>query len=361
MLKKMSLIFMAVCLLLTFSACGGAPAAQTPPAQTPGGEPEAEDLQTALDNMQAIELKMPITLADNHVLTEGIQHWADKVEEATQGKVTVTIYPSGTLMKSGTIYPGVRDGVAEVAEEDIAYNPAEFPLFSGIFMGGIQFDDCVNASLAANEWIHQDFAEYNDVKMLWAYSMPPSVLMGNKRIEKLEDMTGTQVRVTGFCVSTVQLLGSTPVGLTMPETYDALLKGTVDVNMANPGTLGKPNNLAEVSKYVTLIPGISYIPHPIFMNKRTWESLPPAVQAEIERVSLEAVVETGQLADDYYNSGLEFADSLGVEIIELSDAELARWYEAITPQHQAWIDEKNAAGLDGQGAFDILMELSDKY
>jgi len=355
-MKKFLTLLLVLMVLLTMAGCSSG---STPASSSSSGG--ADNLDTALEKMKPMELKMPITLSANHALTAGFQTWCDQVNQVTKGKIKITIYPSGALLKSGSIYAGVRDGVAEVGEEDLAYNPKEFPLFSAFFMGGINFPDTVAASLAANDWVHADFKEYKDVKMLWAYSMPPSVLMGNKKIEKLEDLKGTQVRVTGFCKDTIERLGGTPVGITMPETYDALLKGTVDVNLSNPGVLGKPNNLAEVSKYVTICPGISYIPHPIFMNLNTWNSIPPAVQAEIEKLGPIAAENTGKLAEKYYNDGLQAAKDKGIPINQLSAEEMQRWYDVLKSQHADWVKEKTAQGLDGQGADDLLFKLVEKY
>ncbi|KUO66970.1 MAG: hypothetical protein APF84_17410 [Gracilibacter sp. BRH_c7a] len=360
-MKRILTLILVIAVAFTMAGCSSS--SSTPSSSTPSSAPSsgAEDLETALANMEPMELNMPINLPGNHILTQAFETWADSINEVTKGKITVTIHRGGTLLKSGSIYQGVRDGVAEIGEEDLAYNPSEFPLFGAFFMGGIKFPDTITASKAVNDWVHADFEEYKDVKMLWAYSMPPSVLMGNKKIEKLEDLQGTQVRVTGFCQDTIKRLGGTPVGITMSETYDALLKGTVDLNMANPGVMGAPLNLGEVSKYMTITPGISNIPHVIFMNLDAWNSIPPAVQAEIEKINLEAVVNTAELGEKYYNDGLQISRDKNIEIIELSDTELQRWYDVLKSQHDDWIKEKNAAGLDGQGAYDYLIDLVNKY
>ena len=357
MKKLISLVFvLGIMSVFCITGCSDDKA----PANNAKQSGETEDLATALANMKPMNLKMPISLADSHALTAGFRDWCNEVERVTDGKIKITIYPSGSLIKSGSIYIGVRDGVAEVGEEDVAYNPNEFPLFSAFFLGGFSFPNTVAASVAANEWIKADFKEYTYVKMLWAYSMPPSVLMGNKKIEKLEDLKGTQVRVTGFCKDTIERLGGTPVGITMPETYDALLKGTVDVNLSNPGVLGKPNNLSEVSKYVTICPGISYIPHPIFMNLNIWNSIPTVVQAEIEKLSLPASINTGKIAEKYYNDGLKAARDKDIPINEISPEEMNRWYNILEAQHSDWIKEKAARG-NSQTANDLLFELVTKY
>lgn len=321
----------------------------------------AQDLETALANMKPMNLKMPIVLNAHHALTAGFRAWADQVNQITKGKIKITIYPVGSLLQAKSIYPGVRDGVAEVGEADFGYYPREFPLFSAFYLGGINFPNTVAACEAANDWVHADFKEYKDVKMLWAYSLPPSVLMGNKKIEKLEDLKGTLVRVTGFCVDTIRRLGGTPVGITMAETYDALLKGTVDLNLANPGVLGKPLNLAEVCKYVTICPGLGYIPHVIFMNLDTWNSIPPAVQAAIEKLGPAAARNEGKICEKYYDRGLQAAKEKNLQINTLGPAEMQRWYDALKSQHADWVKKKDAMGLDGQGAFDLLLKLEDKY
>lgn len=138
-IKKILALLLVIAVAFTMAGCSPS----SPAAGTPSGE--VEDLETAIANMEPMELKMPTNIGSNHALQKGFVAWADKVGEVTKGKIKITIYGSGSLLKPGSIYEGVRDGVGEIGQEDLAYNAAQFPLFSAFFMGGLKFPDVTKA------------------------------------------------------------------------------------------------------------------------------------------------------------------------------------------------------------------------
>ncbi|MDR1603406.1 MAG: TRAP transporter substrate-binding protein DctP [Gracilibacteraceae bacterium] len=358
-MKKHCLCILIAALLFAAAGCAAAPQPQPPSA--PPVVPVEEDLATAVANMAPLELKWSIEVFSTYYLQPAFIHWEERVEELTQGKIQVTRYTDQSLMAQGDTYPAVLDGIVEMGEGDPSYATAYFPMLSGFYLAGFSFDSMKAASNTFNDYLHQDFAELQDVKMLWGFCMPASDLLSNVKVETLADLKGRQVRCTGYSADTIARLGAVPVGLTSAETYDALLKGTVDMTLMNASSLEAPLNLGEVTKYVIRIPGISTLPHFIFIDKESWAAIPPAVQAEIEKINLECLQMVVDLNEEALTLALDNAVQNGThEIVAVSPQEMQQWFEVLAPQVESWIAQQTGKGLDGAAAVEILKELTAK-
>jgi len=107
----------------------------------------------------------------------------------------------------------------------------------------------------------------------------------------------------------------------------------------------KTFKFAEVAKYTTVCWQIGC--ETVFyvaMNKDTWKKLPPDIQAIFTEVS-------GMYREKYalmWNSidfeGLEFAKAKGVEFIELSPEEAARWKTAADRATDGYVKEVGGKG-----------------
>jgi len=69
----------------------------------------------------------------------------------------------------------------------------------------------------------------------------------------------------------------------------------------------------------------------VVMNKDAWNRLSPDVQKVFETVSEKYVAIHGKVWDATDEEGRKYTQSLGNEIIPLSDEESARWRNAVEP------------------------------
>lgn len=316
---------------------------------------------TSADNFKPIELKFSTSFGTTHKAYAVLEAWCKKVAEATGGKVTATLYPGESLLKGPDMYEGLLNGVVDVIETDPAYSMSYFPLASAFFLGGIQFSNSKAATYAANEYFTKsDFEELKKAKLLFAYGMSPFCVISTKPIRTLEDFKGKQVRATGFALKTVEALGGTPVGISIAETYEALLKGTVDAAI-NPYEALEGWKFGEVAKYVSWAPVIVTAAHYVAMNLDVWNSLPMDIQKAIEKVNSECVDMIAPLWDEIDASGYQFGLKNGVEYYTVPDNELKRWIEVIKPLETNWVKERTDMGLPAQKALDSLKALAAKY
>ena len=84
-MKRLSALFLAVTMIFALSACGGSPSSSTPAAFPQGTSAESP----AAD---PITMKLGLTFADNHLITQELYAMSDAVKERTNGGITIEIY-----------------------------------------------------------------------------------------------------------------------------------------------------------------------------------------------------------------------------------------------------------------------------
>jgi TRAP-type transport system periplasmic protein len=271
--------------------------------------------------------------------------WAKEIEKRTNGRVKIQIFFGGTLTPGDKAYDGVVNGLSDLALAAPGYSFGRFPL-TEILDYPIGYTSCLEASRLAMDYFDKfKPKEFDDVKVLYFTVSTMGGIHSKKPVNKLEDLKGMKLAGTGTIAQLISALGAIPVTLTGPERYDALSKGVVTGQFA----LNEPLQgfkIAEVVKYATegrsTNVGLTKV---VVMNKQKWNSLAPDLQKSIEEVSREWVTRSGQAWDEMNKSSKEFATKAGVQFIQLSTEEDARWAKAMSPLHDKWAKDKKAKGL----------------
>ncbi|OBX34754.1 bacterial extracellular solute-binding protein, family 7 [Halomonas elongata] len=68
---------------------------------------------------------------------ELFQAWATSVEEASQGRLEVEVYPGQTLTKSDKTYESIANGIADIGASAQGYTAGRFPLTQVIELPGV--------------------------------------------------------------------------------------------------------------------------------------------------------------------------------------------------------------------------------
>lgn len=288
--------------------------------------------------------------------------WAEAINEATDGLVSIELYPGGSLLGSGDIYPGVASGNADIGHDVSGYNAGRLPVLNSMYLGGIEYKNTKVSSYVARDLINElDPEELHDTELMFVYGIAPGLIMSIDPVESLEDLQGMQIRASGTNVETLEKLGATPVAMPVSETYEALSRGIVDGSLLPADTL-ESFNLAEVINYVTHSSLIYNTVHYITMNKDVWNSFPEHIQEAIREVNEQFFEEAVEMYTEEVERGLQYAiEEHGVEEIHLSEEETERWKEALEPLIDEHIEYLNSEGLNGQEIMDKIIELTEKY
>jgi TRAP-type C4-dicarboxylate transport system substrate-binding protein len=282
--------------------------------------------------------------------------WAKEIEKRTNGKVKITYYPGGALLKGPQVYDGVLKGIADIGMSVFGYSRGVFPSMEAIDLP-MGYPNGKTATLVINEFYKKfNPAELSKVKVMYLHAHGPGLLHSKKEIHKLEDLKGLKIRSYGFNAKMVEALGGVPVALPQGGVYEALQKGVADATFS-PMEVLKGWKQAEVIKYTVECVSVGYTAGMyVAMNLDKWNSLPKDVQEVFEKVSAEWIPKHGEAWDASDQAGREFTLSLGNKIIPLSEEESARWAKAVLPVVDSYIKATDEKGLPGKDYVNFLRE-----
>ena len=147
------------------------------------------------------------------------------------------------------------------------------------------------------------------------------------------------------------------MGMSQPETYEALQKGVVEATFCPVETL-KGWKQGEVIEYITDTSAIGYTTAMfVVMNLDAWNDLPEDLQKVFSEVSAEWVDKHGAAWDQADAEGQAFVEELGRETFTLSEAEQLRWREKVKPILDEYVANAEQKELPGQAFLDDVQRL----
>ena len=258
------------------------------------------------------------------------------VEERTDGKIIVEIFPVGQLGSAREMFESLQMGSQEIALLPTARISGFAPklqlldlpfLFPNREVAYQIFDGEIGQILLAS-------LEQAGVKGVAIYEDGFKHFTANKPIRTLDDFKGTKFRTmeSPVIMKQFEALGSNPTPLAFSELYNALQQGVVD-GQENPLVTIANMRFYEVQDYIALS-GHAYLGHVFMFSKKWFDGL----SADIQKV----LVDTGKELAIWQRQGvaaeeekyLQTIKDSGTEIITLSDEEKAKMKEVTFPVHK---------------------------
>ncbi|PUB15547.1 TRAP-type C4-dicarboxylate transport system substrate-binding protein [Yoonia sediminilitoris] len=283
-----------------------------------------------------------------------MQPWADAIEEQSNGRIKVELYP---FMQLGGAAPSqydlIRDGAIDGGWVIPGYQPNRFPEAEAMELPFMTTKSGEEASAAAWDFTQQflmdDFA---DVHLIAAHMHGPGIV--HKRgepVQTVEDFAGLKLRGPSRPATLLlQELGATPIGMPVPQFPEALSKGVVDGGVIT-WEMSPSLKLNELTDSHTDVAGDRALYNLYFiwaMNKDVYESLPADLKAVIDANSgMMASRWAGHAHDTGDVGGRALMAADGNEIAQLSEAETARIKALGETVTANWIAEMDAKGFDG--------------
>lgn len=283
-----------------------------------------------------------------------MQPWADAIEEQSNGRIKVELYPFMQLGGSApNQYDLIRDGAIDGGWVIPGYQPNRFPEAEALELPFMTTKSGEEASAAAweftEEYLMDDFA---DVQVIAAHMHGPGIV--HKRgaaINTVEDFAGLKLRGPSRAATLLlEELGATPIGMPVPQFPEALSRGVVDGGVIT-WEMAPSLKLDELTDSHTDVAGDRSLYNLYFiwaMNKDVYEGLPDDLRAIIDANSgMMASRWAGRAHDTGDLTGRDQMTASGNEIAELSQAETDRIKALGANVTTAWIAEMDAKGYDG--------------
>ncbi len=287
------------------------------------------------------------------------QAWADEINERTDGKVEITIYPLAGLAAPADTYDAVVEGICDIGMSCLTYTMGRFPACELVDIPHSYPDGWVATHVAWDFYNEFNPEELTDTHPLYFHAHGPGVVYTTKKpVRTLEDMEGLILRSTGVGAAIAETLGATGYAASQKEATELMRKGTIDGSVTPFEPLIGWSQ-APVVKYVTNCYGVGYTTDfYVVMNLEKWNSLPSGIQAIFTEVSEEWIEKHANVWVYLDKAGKDYFLSLGEgrEVIELSAAEMARWVAAAAVVKDTYMEEKAALGLSVDDYEDFLNE-----
>lgn len=293
--------------------------------------------------------------------TEHLGPWAETIERESDGRIQVEVYPAMQLGgKASDLITQLDDGVVDMIWTVPGFHPGRFTGVEGLELPFINTGLSETMTPAAMEFVTENLQdELEGIKLISIFATDAALIHSKTTpVRTLEDFDGLRLRVSGrFIGEAVSALGATPVGILLPEVYEALERNQVDGILTN-WAITAPFRLYEVTKYHTDYP-IYQIMLMTLMNQDFYDGLPEDLQAVIDANSgMEYAKKLAPVYDSVTEAARQLAVDAGNELVVPEDGEIARWKEAVQPAYQAWIEAMNERGHDGEALFEQLKQIN---
>jgi len=343
-MKKFLALTLVMIMVLTMTACGGAPDATPdeettkPPASEGSDAPAAPEYTIIFANNGTTDMENPQNV--------GNFKFKELVEERSNGRVEVEVHIAGALGGAREIVEGVQLGTITMG--DVENGPMDsfvqsaavwnMPyLFTSLEeVHNIQASDIGQNIQAGFEAIGIKHLAFNDGGFRYFTN-------SKHPITTVSDFKGLKIRVmeSPIYISMVESLGGSATPMAFSELYTGLQQGTVD-GQENPLDLIWAQSYFEVQKYLSLSEHL-YYPRQIIMNLDYFNSLPDDLQELIQECAIDACQYQNDYFVEYTAKMLDALKEKGMEVSEFDKAAAQEATKGIWAEYYDMIGDGDAA------------------
>jgi tripartite ATP-independent transporter DctP family solute receptor len=248
-----------------------------------------------------------VTLRYAHVGSEGdIQYWyaeefAKRVQARTEGRVRVQVFPNSQLGGAQETVDGVRSGAISLAHHEFASLSRLMPEMAA-FAAPFIYRDGTHAMTAtdpANSEIMKEMSEklvkQANIRIIGRLYRGARQMTAKMAVYSPADLKDKRFRGVPLQLWTTMIkgMGAVPTPVEVGELPTALMTGMV-IGQENPLTMINANKLYEVQSHVMLTGHMQNV-LPVFINERSWQSIPEKDRAVVAAIAAEVGEETLKL------------------------------------------------------------------
>ena len=271
-------------------------------------------------------LKLAHSQPTKHPVHQGIVKMKERLEELSDGTMTIDIYPGSQLGSEVQCIEQLQNGSLSMTKTSTAALEAFIPEM-GVFGLPYLFRDEEHYWDVLEGEIGQRLLERGESKYLrglcYYDAGSRNFYTKDRPIEKPEDLAKMKIRVmnSATAMDMVEAFGASPTPISFGELYSALAQGTVD---------GAENNLPsftsnkhyEVCKHFSL-DGHVRIPDLLMISTKSWNGLSEQQQGWLAQAAKESAEFERALWAEETAKARKVAEAEGVTIYEVDGSQFA--------------------------------------
>lgn len=332
-IKKTIAAVAAATLTLALAACGD----DSENTADSGGGNGGEELTLRLGHSYGID----------SLQNRAAEKLAENVEEASDGRLTIEVYPSSQLGSWEEMQEGLELGSVDIVIESVGSleRYTDLAAIEGvpfIYRDADHFFEVWDGELG--DEIIQSIRDDSGFLLLGDMYRGPRVLNSTRPVEDLNSLAGLKLRVPTqqTYIDTWEALGASPTPLALNEVFSGIEQGAIE-GQENPIDVVRYNSFYEVAEHVTKTNHL-YGNFHFQLWGDTYDSWDPELRdvldAEIATISEEYRENSLSEQDD----NIAFLEEQGVTFFEIDQEEWAAATESIiddvrSDQVRDWVDQ----------------------
>ncbi|WP_085506137.1 TRAP transporter substrate-binding protein [Thalassobacillus devorans] len=298
-MKKLLSFLVVSALILVLAACGG-------------------DGEEASGSGETITWKMGHLSNEDHQWHKTAEKFGELVNEKTDGKLEIDIYPNEQLGSETEVLNGIEAGTVDmtISGETMQNWAPEAALMAVpyAFTGQEHLQTVVEGEIGGE--IEASVKENVGVTPLYYHMRAPRNLTSNKPIESPEDLGGFKMRVPNvpLFMDAWEAAGARPQVMDFSEVFTGLQQGVID-GQENPVDLIQSASFPEVQDYVNVTEHVYSWIYVVVGNEQ-FNSLDEDMQKAVQEAAAEAQeyglelyeTETAEIEQDLKDQGMEFVE-----------------------------------------------------
>ena len=279
-----------------------------------------------------------------HPAWAGLLVMEEYIEQNSNGRIDVRLFPGGQLGKGQAVLEQVRAGAIEMTYANDGNINQVYPNLQTFSIPYLFPNREVAHAVLDGEfgqYLMQDMADTTGLRVFaWSENGGFRHFSNNVRpIRSPVDMKGLKLRVQNIPLhlEMVKNLGASPTPIAWKELYTSLQTGVVD-GQENPINTFRIPRLEEVQKYMVLDGHVYAISAAVF-NEAWVMSLPDDLQAVVRNGTIAGQAKTRSLILEYEKDSLAYLTEYGLEIYDPTPDEKNQFREATKEPAIAWLKD----------------------
>ncbi len=289
-----------------------------------------------------------LRLADNQPIgyptVIGDEKFAELVEEYTEGRIKVEVYPQATLGDEKSAIEQVQFGGIDFTRVSISPLSSFNPLLNALQMPYLYRNpdhmwNVLNGEIGA--YFLESMEDSGFVGLTYFDSGARSFYNTKKPIYTVADLAGMKIRVqeSDLMMGLVEALGAAPTPMSYGDVYSALQTGVIDGAENNWPSYDSSNHY-EVAKFYS-IDQHTRVPEMLIASKTTMDKLSSADQELIKKAARDCQATQIEAWADYAKKSEEKVRAAGCQINEINDQ--AEFANAMNPLYEKMLDAEGKA------------------
>ncbi|MHA6253150.1 TRAP transporter substrate-binding protein [Oceanobacillus sp. CAU 1775] len=282
------------------------------------------------ESVETVTLRLADIQPEGFPTVQGAEEFARLVEEKTEGRYKIDVFPGGQL------------GDEKSTIEELQLGSLDFARVNGVPL--TEFNDKIGVlnlpylfASQEEKWdvwtgevgeeILASFGDNNMMGLAFYDNGERFFYTSDTPITSLEDMQGQKIRVqeSELAIDIVEALGASATPMAYGEVYSAIQTGVIDGAENNFPSFFTSGHF-EVANNATL-PGYQSVPEVLVASQDLWDSLSEDDQKLFKEAAMESIEVQRAAWDELVIESQEEIEANGNEIHEISDIE--PWREAV--------------------------------